>query len=68
MEHDGKWIVQYPYLIPKESLRGNKSMLTTEKKPIEEQPRGDVYYAQIKDMFDRGAAGIVPEDELANYA
>ena len=71
-EHDGKWIAQYPYLLPKESLRGNKSvamksMLTTEKTLSKNKSWGDVYSAQIQDMLDHGAARIVPEDELDNY-
>ena len=66
------WVAKYPYLFPRESLRGSKevalkSMLAVEKTLKKNETWGSVYQSQIQDMIDRGAVRLVPEDELATY-
>ena len=69
----GKWIASYPYLFPKESLMGTKtvalrSMITTEKLLLKNKDWGSTYQAQIQDMLDRGVARVVPKEEFDGYS
>ena len=62
----------YPYLFPRETLKGNKSvafksMEATERMLRKKGEWGEVYQAQIQDMLDRGAARLVPAEELETY-
>ena len=66
------WVASYPYLFPKETLKGNrqvalKSLLATEKTLGKNKLWGEVYDTQIRDMVERGAARIVPEEEVSSY-
>ena len=65
------WITSYPYLFPKDVLRGTKdiavkSMIATER-TLQKRGLGQVYQQQIVDMLERGVARKVPPDELAAY-
>ena len=71
-ENEGKWIASYPFLFPKESLKGSKSvavrsLLSTEKMLSKNMEWGKIYDSQIQDMLDRGAARHVPASELMEY-
>ena len=66
------WVASYPYLFPKETLKGNrqvalKSLLATEKTLGKNKLWGEVYDTQIRDMVERGAVRIVPEGEVSSY-
>ena len=66
------WISEYPYLFPREVLKGSKevaykSMLQTERSLSRNPRHGEVYHSQILDMVNRGVARVVPSDELDSY-
>ena len=66
---EGKWIAGYPYLHPRESLKGSrdaamKSLLSTERMLAKNVDWGETYSKQIHEMSDRGVARHVPPDEL----
>ena len=66
------WVAKYPYVYPRESLKGNKdvamkAMVATERTLAKKGKWGKVYEAQIKDMVDRGVVRIVPVEELKRY-
>ena len=70
-EDKGCWTASYPYLFPRESLRGTKevamrSMIATEKSLLR-RGTGEVYQKQIDDMLERNVARRVPEQELREY-
>ena len=67
-----KWVAKYPYLHPRESLKGTKSvamqsMVTTEKTLMKNEEWGKVYKQQIQDMVERGVARVVPTEEFESY-
>ena len=69
---NGAWVASYPFLHPRESLKGNKSvalksMQATERTLAKNVNWGETYKSQIQDMVDRGAARVVSEQELAEY-
>ena len=71
-ESKGCWIASYPYIYPRETLKGNKdvamkSMVATERTLSRKGNWGKVYDSQIEDMVHRGVARIVPVEELAAY-
>ena len=71
-EENKCWVASYPYLFPKESLKGTKevafkSLLSSERSLAKNESWGAVYQSQIDDMVQRGAARIVPAEELSNY-
>ena len=66
------WIASYPYLHPRETLRGTKevamkSLLSTEKTLKKDPLWGEVYNSQIVDMVERGAARRVSKEEMGQY-
>ena len=68
----GCWVTKYPYLHPKELLRGSKevamkSMLSTERLLKKDSNWASVYQSQIGDMVARGAARIVSGEELSQW-
>ena len=71
-EEEKCWVAQYPYVHPRETLKGSrevafKSMLATEKTLMKKGHWGDVYHSQIEDMVKRDVARIVPAEELKMY-
>jgi len=69
---EGKWIAGYPFLFPRDNLKGSKSvaiksMLAMEKTLLKNEKWGKVYGEQIADMLKRVAARIVSEEELSSY-
>ena len=71
-EESGCWIARYPYLYPRESLKGSrevavKSMLSTERSLARKGEWGQVYQKQIEDMLERGIARKVSKEELSAY-
>ena len=71
-EEDGCWVAQYPYLFPRETLRGSrevayKSMLATERTLLKNESWGKTHQSQIKDMLTRGVLRVVPSSELEAY-
>ena len=75
MQYDevrGCWTAAYPFLFPRETLKGDKlvafrSMEATEKMLQKRGNRSEVYQSQIQDMLDRDVARIVPAKELESY-
>ena len=70
-EQRGAWITSYPYLFPRDTLKGSKelafkTMVATEKTLIK-RGLGPAYQHQIEDMLERGVARKVPEAELAVF-
>ena len=68
----GCWIAAYPFLFPRETLKGDKivalrSMEATEKMLLKRGDWSGVYQSQIQDMLDRDVVRIVPEEELKLY-
>ena len=66
------WIAAYPYLHPRETLKGSKAVAlkalnAIEKTLLKNKEWSVVYDEQIEDMVKRGAARVVPEEELAKY-
>ena len=66
------WVAKYPYLFPRETLKGTKevalkSMLATERTLQRKGDWSQVYQKQIEDMLKRGVAREVPEGELKSY-
>ena len=66
------WVARYPYLFPREALKGTKevarkSMLATERSLKKDKKWAEVYQEQIDDMLKRGAARKVPQGELENW-
>ena len=71
-EEHGYWLASYPYLYPRETLRGTKevaykSMVATEKTLSKKGDWGKTYQEQITDMISRGVVRLVPEEELVAY-
>ena len=71
-EEYGCRIARYPYLYPRESLKGSrevavKSMLSTERSLARKGEWGQVYKKQIEDMLERGIARKVSKEELSAY-
>ena len=71
-EVENCWTARYPYLYPKELLKGDKnvavkSMLATERMLSKKGDWGEVYNTQIMDMVKRNVARKIPEDELNSY-
>ena len=67
------WVAEYPFIFPRETLKGSKdvafkSMLSTECSLQKKGDWGIVYQEQIEDMLRRGAARLVPSEELANFS
>ena len=67
-----RWVAKYPYIHPRESLKGSKSvalksMLSTEKMLSKNKEWGKVYQSQVQDMLDRKVARIVSAEEIAAY-
>ena len=65
------WVASYPYLFPRETLRGTKevalkSIVSTEKSLLK-KGTGEVYQKQINDMLERNVARKVLEEELNAY-
>ena len=72
-EQRQSWVAQYPFLYPRESLLGTKSvamksMISTERTLMKNPEWGITYQSQIQDMLDRGAARVVPPEELAKFS
>ena len=70
-EEEKCWIASYPYLFPRETLRGTreialKSMLATERSLLR-NGNGQVYNQQKRDMIECGVARRIPAEELAAY-
>ena len=66
------WVAEYPYIYPREVLKGNKdvaykSMLATERTLSKKGEWSETYQSQIMDMLERGVARLVPVDELEAY-
>ena len=71
-EIEKKWVAGYPYLFPRNLLKGSRevamrSMLATERMLKKNTTWGTVYQDQIQDMLDRGVAKVVSSEELAKY-
>ena len=67
-EEKKMWMTKYPYLHPRELLRGTKevakrAMLATERSLKKDPNWAKVYQSQIEDMVKRGAARKVSEEE-----
>ena len=69
---EGCWIAKYPFLYPKQLLKGSKdiaikSMESTEKTLKRKGQWGNVYHSQIMDMLQRGVARKVSAEELESH-
>ena len=68
----GCWVAKYPYLHPREKLRGSisvakKSLATVEKALKKNSTWGCVYMSQIQDMVDRNAAKKISWEEFMKW-
>ena len=71
-EENGCWVASYPFLYPRENLKGNKaiavkSLQSTEKTLLKNSDWAKVYDEQITDMVNRGVARIVSREELESF-
>ena len=72
-DEKGSWVTKYPYLYPRELLKGTrevaeKSMLAAEKSLKKDITWGKVYQSQIDDMVERGAARKVSLEEMEAWS
>ena len=71
-EENHCWVAQYPFLYPRDTLKGSKevalkSMLSTERTLQKKGDWSQVYQKQIEDMIERGVVREVPDHELESY-
>ena len=71
-EESGCWVTKYPFLFPKDMLKGSKevamkSMVATERTLRRKGDWAQIYQDQIDDMVTRGVARIVPSKELESF-
>ena len=72
-DEDAKcWIAKYPFLFPRETLKGDrdvafKSMLSVERTLQRKGEWSKVYQSQIEDMLRRGVVRVVSKQEFENY-
>ena len=71
-EARGRWLAQYPWIMPPENLPNNRHVAlavlqTLERRMSKNENQYDLFCRQIQDMLKRGAARLISEKELASY-